>query len=170
MKRSLPKGSPHGRLFRDAVAVGDVRAARALPSFEKWDLPILEFLPTLGEELYSTNGAIHTEALHTIKRLKVHEQVLVPYFGRAMTDPDPRFRAELLKELRSMGTAAAEAVPAVLLALDDAYSYVRVEAVKTLLGVQPEAQKDPEVVAKLRLMLSDPNEHVVEMVQSVLER
>jgi hypothetical protein len=163
-----PKDSPHGKLLRDAVAAGNIRAARALSSFRKWELAIEEFLPKLGEELCSTNGAVHMEALETIKRLKVREQVLVPYLGRAITNPDPRFRAQLLKELRSVGAEAADSVPAVLVALDDPYSYVRAEAVKTLQAVQPDLQKDAEIMAKLQSKLSDPSEHVVETVQVVL--
>jgi hypothetical protein len=164
-----PKDSPHAMLLRDAVAAGDVRAASALPRFEKWDLPIEEFLPKLGNELCSTNGAIHMEALHTIKRLNVREEVLVPYLGKAVTDPDPRFRAELLKELRSMGAAGIDAVPAVLLALDDPYSYVRVEAVRTLRVLRPDAHEDSDIVVKLKSKLTDPNEHVVETVRAAME-
>lgn len=163
-----PPHSPHARLLRDAVAAGNLRAATALPHFPKWRLPIEPFFATLGEELCSTNGVIHGEAISTIKRLNLHRDVLLPYFARAIQDPDPRFRAALLKELRVLGDDATRAAPQVLSAVDDTYSYVRVEAIKTLHAAYHNLFDHPEAVAKLKLKLTDSNEHVRESAVSAL--
>jgi hypothetical protein len=163
-----PVDSPHATLLRDAVAGGTIRAAIALPHFAKWRLPLEPFLSSLGEELCSTNGAIHGEAMSTVKRIHLHQQVLLPYFPKAINDPDPRFRADLLKELRILRTNATPATRQVLLTLDDSYSYVRVEAIKTLHAIHPKLADQPEVLAKLKSKLTDPNEHVRETAHAAL--
>lgn len=164
-----PKNSPESKLIREAVAAGEVRAADALRFFKKWDLSIDEFFPQLGQELCSTNGMIHEGALATIKHLKVQEQVLLPRFAAAMKNPDPRARGQLLKELRVLGKAGRSAVPAVLASLDDEYSYVRAEGVRTLQEIEADLHANAEAVTKLKSMLSDPSEHVVETVRAALE-
>ena len=164
-----PKGSPDSKLLREALAAGEVRASDALRFFEKWDLPMEEFFPHLGRELCSTNGMIHNDALATIKYLKLHHQVLMPSFATAMSDPDPRVRAQWLQALRTLGNAGSRAIPAVLASLDDEFSYVRVEAVQTLHALEPDLHARPEAMTKLKSMLSDPSEHVVETDREALK-
>jgi hypothetical protein len=163
-----PSNSPHATLLRDALSAGNLRAASALPHFPKWSIPIEPFLPTLGEELCSTNSATHAEAMFALKRLKLHQQVLLPYFSKAITDPDPRFRAELLKELRTLGPTAADATPHVLAALDDTYSYVRAEAIQTLHAIHPSLRSNSELFPILKSKLDDPVEYVRDTAQKAL--
>jgi hypothetical protein len=164
-----PSNSPHATLLREALATEKIRAAHALPHFHKWNFSIEPFLPRLGEELCSTNSNIHSDAFMTIKRLNLQSEVILPYFARAITDPDRRYRAQLLKELRAIGPPAAETIPHILQYLDDDYSFVRVEAIKTLQALQPDLHRDPELLAKIKSKLSDPVPHVAETAQATLQ-
>ena len=164
-----PPKSPHTALLVQAVEQGHVRAARGLPILAKLEVDFTSLIPKLGDEL-CTPGYVHSAALATYKLMNLEREVLLPRFADAMKDLDPRFRAQLLKDLSALGGDANPAMETVIAALNDPFYYVRAEAAKTLVALSP---RDEQARAALQILQSkkdDENPYVAETVQSALKR
>jgi hypothetical protein len=165
----IPPKSPDAARLIEAIEQRHIRAAQGLPVLFRLQIDFAKLLPVLGDELCS-RGNLHSDALATCQQLRLQRKVLVPRFADAMKDPDPRFRAELLQEIRKdlIGDATS-ALDGVIAALNDPFSYVRAEAVKTLVEIHPRGE---QLEALRQLLLSkqnDENEYVAETIQSSLK-
>lgn len=165
----IPPKSPHAALLVQAVEQGHVRAAKGLPILAKLDVDFTSLIPKLGDELCSP-GYLHSAALATYKVLNLEREVLLPRFADAMKDLDPRFRAQLLKDLSALGEDANPALDTVIAAMNDPFYYVRAEAAKTLVALSPRGDQARAALEILHSKKDDENSYVAETVQSALKR
>lgn len=164
-----PPKSPHAALLVQAVEQGHVRAAKGLPILARLQIDFTSLIPKLGDELCSP-GYSHSAALATYKDLNLEREVLLPRFGEAMKDLDPRFRAQLLKDLSSLGAEATPALDAVIAAMNDPFYYVRAEAARTLVALNPRGDQARAALQILHSKKDDENDYVAETVQNALKR
>jgi hypothetical protein len=165
-----PPGSPNTKLLLEAVRQGHIRAAEGLPIlFFPFQLDLTELLPKLGDELCMT-GHFHSDALATCRKLRLQAKVLVPRFAEAMQDPDPGYRAELLKELRKdLIPNAPSALDTVIASLNDPDATVRSEAARTLVALNPGAEKLRGVLSVIRARKLERHEYLIQTIESALQ-
>jgi HEAT repeat protein len=163
-----PRRSSQTTLLIQAIEQGHIRAAQGVPILFQLEVDFTRLLPKLGDELCMP-GRAHSDALATCKRLRLHRKVLVPRFAEAMKDPDPRYRSELLQELRKdLSGDATPALDAVLKAMNDPFDYVRAEAAKTLAALKPRGDKLRAAIEILHSKKNEENKYVAEIVQGAL--
>ncbi len=133
-------GAPALPALLDLVANGRTRA-RALAAFALGELPSRtdEVVAALAQASCDANAAVRVNAVEALG-LKGGHRYAVPALGTALSDPDEDVRFSAALSLAQAGPAAAEAVPALLAALNDENRYVPGYAVEALERVaSPEA-------------------------------
>jgi hypothetical protein len=163
-----PPKSPHAALLVQAIEQGNVLAAKGVPILARLETDFTSLLPKLGDELCSP-GYVHSVALATYKQLNLEREVLLPRFADAMKDLDPRFRAQLLKDLSSLGEDGIPALATVIAAMDDPFYYVRAEAAKTIVALSPRGDQARAALQILQSRKDDENDYAAETIQTALE-
>jgi HEAT repeat protein len=91
----------------------------------------------------------------------------VSHWVEALKDSDPAQRKKAVKALAAVGTAASEALPALMGAVKDEDPSVRDEAVLALLRLGPDAR---DAIPVLEAAQDDPDPTVQSHVRKALER